>query len=202
MLAVVNLKGGAGKTTTAGYAAASLTERGLTVLAVDTDDPPLLSRWHKAVGPQWDCIELSASDLHVRLPGIVGGRWDVVVIDTPPTRHARPIVLSALRAATHVIVPVKPHTADQWLLPEMRQLLDEATELGAEYAHGLLLVDVDARAGSGSYFAHRAMRDGWRVLRAHAPNHELVRQAVGLPIKRASATGYGWAVAELLELED
>lgn len=197
---MINLKGGSGKTTTAGMACATLAEHGRRVLGVDADPQGSLIDWHKAIGPEWDCIELAEGDLDVRLPGIVGDRWDTVVIDTPPTEHGRAIALSAAMAATHVIVPVAPTQVEYNRLAGTRELLDKATELGAEYRHGVLLVKV-RRTASHPYFANKIMRDGWNLLRPHAPLWDEYAQAVGLPIERASATGYGWAIAELMELE-
>lgn len=202
MLAVVNLKGGAGKSTAAGYACATLAEHGLRTLGVDTDSPQLtLAKWHKAISPQWDCIELPVGDLDARLPGIVGSRYDAVVIDTPPTEGKASIVLSAVLAATHVLVPVAPSSSEFQGLRDTRALLDRATELGAEYHHGLLIVKWRAAAGSGPYYTQRGIREGWNVLRPHADAWEVYIQAVGNPIVNASATGYGWAVAELMDLE-
>lgn len=203
VIAVINLKGGAGKSTAAGYTCSALAERGLRTLGVDADSPQCsLSDWHKAIAPAWDCIELPETDLDVRLPGIYGGRYDAVVIDTPPTRGNRRIALAAALAATHVLVPVAPSTVEFAGLPYTRELLDEATEMGAEFEHGLMIIKWRASSSSGPYFTNRGLREGWHVLRAHAPLWEVHIQAVGNPIERARATGYGWAVAELLGLED
>lgn len=202
IISVINLKGGAGKSTAAGYAASALAERSLRVLAVDADRPQFsLSRWHKAIAPAWDCIELAQPDLDVRLPGIVGDRYAAVVIDTPPTENGLPIALAAARAATHVLIPVSPSSVEFQRLPDTRALLDRATEQGAEFEHGLIVVRV--RPGNaGPYYTNRAVREGWQVLRAHVPLWDEYVQAIGNPIERARATGYGWAVAELLGLED
>lgn len=203
VIAVINLKGGAGKSTAAGHFAAALSERGMRVLGVDADEPQLsLSDWHKAIAPMWDCIVLATDDLDIRLPGIYGDRYDVVVIDTPPTKGNRRVALAAARAATHVMVPVAPSTVEFAGLPYTRALLDEATEQGAEFEHGLLIIKWRASSSSGPYFTNRGLREGWHVLRAHVPLWEVYIQAVGNPIERASASGYGWAVAELLGLED
>lgn len=203
VIAVINLKGGAGKSTAAGYVCSALSERGWPVLGVDTDRPQYsLSKWHKAIAPTWDCIQLPESDLDARLPGIYGSRYRAVVIDSPPTEGNRGIALAAAQAATHVLVPVAPSTVEFAGLPDTRELLDEATELGAEFEHGLLIIKWRAGASSGPHYTNRGIREGWHVLRAHVPLWEVYAQAVMMPIERARATGYGWAVAELLGLED
>lgn len=202
VIAVINRKGGAGKSTAAGYVCSALAERGWPVLGVDSDRPQYsLSKWHKAIAPAWDCVELPESDLDVRLPGIYGSRYRAVVIDTPPTEHRADIALAAARAATHVLTPVTPSAVEFQSLPDTRALLDKATEQGAEFEHGLIIVRV--RPGNaGPYYTNRAVREGWHVLRAHVPLWDEYVQAIGNPIERARATGYGWAVAELLGLED
>jgi chromosome partitioning protein len=203
VLAVISTKGGTGKSTAAGYACSTLAERGLRVLGVDADKrQATLMHWWKAINPPWDCIELPRNDLDASLPGIVGDRYDAVVIDTPPTEYGEQIALSAARAATHVLVPVSPSSADFAALALTRELLDRAVEQGAEFEHGLMLVKWKASAGSGPFYTQRGIREGWNVLRPHADSWEIYIQAVGNPIVRASSTGYGWAVAELMGLED
>lgn len=200
---MINLKGGAGKSTAAGFACATLAERGRRVLGVDADKRQAsLSHWWKAIAPPWDCIELPVDDLDRRLPGIVGDRYDAVVIDTPPTEHGAPIALSAARYASHVLVPVAPSAVEFAGLRHTREVLDLAVEQGAEFEHGLMIVKWRTGASSGPYYTQRGIREGWNVLRPHAPTWEIYIQAVGNPIEgRASATPYGWAVAELMNLE-
>lgn len=72
-IVVANLKGGSTKTTTAAYISHALAEASLSVLAVDADgeNESLLS-WSEA--GEWDIpvIGMPVSDLHRKLPGVVG----------------------------------------------------------------------------------------------------------------------------------
>lgn len=198
-LTVVNLKGGSGKTTTAAYAAHALHELGARVLAVDADPQASLLKWSEAAGWPFPCVALPSAKIHRELAGIVGDRWQVVVIDTPPTEHGRAIALSAVRAATHVLVPVAPSPIEYERLRDLRTLLDDASDLDAEFRHGVLLVRTIAGAVSTEVYREVMAADGWRVLRPQVSRLERYAQSFGAPIERAAATGYGDAVTELLE---
>jgi len=67
-----------------------------------------LLRWSEAGEWTVPVIGLSVNDLHRKLPGIVGERYNAVVIDTPPMKERLGVVASAIRLATHVLVPMAP----------------------------------------------------------------------------------------------
>lgn len=198
-IAVCNTKGGSGKSTTAAFAAHALHERGRRVLVVDADPQASALKWHEAASWPMPCVALPSARLHRDLPGIVGDRWDTIVVDTPGTEHGRGITLSAVRAATHVLIPSAPTPIEYERLRALRTLLDEAAELDAEFAHGVLLTRAVAGAASTAVFRDVMTGDGWRVLRPVVPRWERFAQSFGLPIEHAAGTGYGWAVDELLE---
>ncbi|WP_236738122.1 AAA family ATPase, partial [Mycobacteroides abscessus] len=95
-IVVANLKGGSTKTTTAAFMLHALAEAGLSALGVDADgeNESLLS-WSEAGGWSVPVIGLPVTDLHRKLPGIAGDRYDAVVIDTPPMKERRGVVGSA-----------------------------------------------------------------------------------------------------------
>lgn len=199
ILAVVNLKGGAGKTTTAGYAAHALHELGRRVLAIDADQQGSLFEWHKATAFPFPCTPYPSGRLHADLAGFQG-LADAVVIDTPGTEHGRGIALSALLAATHVLIPCAPTPVEFERLRDLRPLLDQAVNLGAEFEHGVLLTRAVTGASSTQVYRDVMTGDGWRVLRPVVARLERFAQAVGEPVVRAAQTGYGDAVIELAAL--
>lgn len=201
VITVAQLKGGAGKSTTSGHVAQSLHERGARVLAVDADPQKTLYDWQQDAGLPWPCILLPSGKLHRELSGIVGDNFDVVVIDTPGTAQGRGTTLSAVRAATHVFVPMAPTSPDYRRMPDVRDLLDEATELDAEFEHGVLLVKVDARTLSEGYYRDKLAADGWHVMRNVIPSREHLKQSVGAKIVRTNMLPYTDAVEELLGME-
>lgn len=203
VLTVTNLKGGSGKTTTAAYAAHALREHRWRVLAVDADPQASLLKWHGAAGFDFPVVALPTARLHRDLPGITGEQYDVVVIDTPPTEHGRGIALSAVRAATHVIVPLAPAPIEYERLGDVLTLIEDATDLRPDGPPAVATLLVRTVAGASSTEVYRGLlaADGWPVLRAHVPRREVYAQSFGEPIVAARATGYGDAVAELLALD-
>src|SRR3954463_16084293 len=90
VLAVVNRKGGTSKTTTAVFLAHALHEQGRTVLLVDADPPASALSWSETAAPAggagfpFPVIALPSREIHKQLPDVIGNRFEVVVIDTPP----------------------------------------------------------------------------------------------------------------------
>jgi chromosome partitioning protein len=103
-LAVVNLKGGTGKTTSATALAMQLAARGRTLL-VDADPQGSALAWSEEASFPFPTIGLPVRDLPVRLLQL-GADYDHVVIDTPP--GISPIVRSAVLAADTVLIPLSP----------------------------------------------------------------------------------------------
>ncbi|MDQ4024468.1 MAG: ParA family protein, partial [Actinomycetota bacterium] len=110
VLAIANLKGGTGKTTSAVFIAHVLHERGERVLMVDADQQGSALRWSELAGGwAFPAVGLPTKTLHQQLAGVADrDRYDVVVIDTPPLDEQRGAVMSALRVATDVLVPLAP----------------------------------------------------------------------------------------------
>src|SRR5690349_18458815 len=112
VIAVVNHKGGAGKTTAAAYISHALYELGRKVLVVDADGQSSLLKWEANSPQAWpfDVVGKPTSNLHRDLPGMIGSRYDTVVIDTPGHRPGSgeatsAVIASALRVATFAVIP-------------------------------------------------------------------------------------------------
>lgn len=204
MISVVNLKGGAGKTTTAAHIGAACAEQGGRVLVMDADPQRSLAKWHKAAALPFELAEMASARLHREIPSLTG--WDVIIIDTPPHRE-RGITVSAVRAATHVLVPVAAAGIETEEMGPTRDLILEATDVGLEPITAALLVKVDGRTKAVNQvyretLAGKGPTGGWRVLDAYAGDLQEFIQSYRRPIRNASATGYGAAVAELLTMEN
>ncbi len=203
-IVVANLKGGSTKTTTAAFMLHALAEAGLSALGVDADgeNESLLS-WSEAGGWSVPVIGLPVTDLHRKLPGIAGDRYDAVVIDTPPMKERRGVVGSAIRLATHVVVPMAPTGMEYARLPAIRELVEDSAALVDDTPPALCVVFTRTVSNAASTTAYRELvaGDGVRVLGPTVARLERFAQAYGSPIVDAASTAYGEIVAELLALD-
>lgn len=203
VVAVLNAKGGTSKTTTAAYIAHVLHERGQRTLLVDADRQASMMRWQEDADLPVSVIGLPSPTLDQRLPGIVGGQWDAVVIDTPP--NALDVIRAAVRAATHVVIPMAPGPAEHERIGVVRELLDKAIgergDAGPVVAVLLTRTPTSPRAVATRVYRELITEDdGFTVLDAHVKNLGRFLQAYGAPIIRADASPYGAVVDELLAL--
>lgn len=196
ILAVVNPKGGSGKTTTCAYTLHALHERGLRVLGVDADPQANLTSWANTAGWRVPVDPRPDARLHKDLPGVVG--FQVIVVDTPGTDHGLPIVMSALQAATHVMIPLAPTPVEFDRLRSLVGPINEAVRVGGEVELGVLFVRTITGAASTNYYRTAGEEAGWRVLKGTVPRLERYAQAFGRTIEHAAGSGYGDAVTELL----
>jgi chromosome partitioning protein len=124
-IAIINLKGGTGKTVTAVHLAAALAVQGRTLL-VDADPQGSALSWsEEAEGLPFAVVGLPVRNLHTRLNDLLPGLTHVVV-DTPPGDRA--IVRSAIAAAEVIVVPIAPSIID---LDRLRPTLDLIAEVDA-----------------------------------------------------------------------
>lgn len=203
ILTVTNLKGGSSKTTTAAYLAHVLAEQDLKVLVIDADPQASITRWAEMA--EWDIPVrgMATGRLHDPRVGVFveAAGHDVVVIDTPPTEKERGIVESAIRAATHVVVPLAPTSAEYERMAAVRELIEDVSHLGRHGAPPVaaaLLTRTVASASSTGVYRDMLVEDGWLVMRSTVGRLERYAQSFGAPIERATATAYGDALAELL----
>ena len=200
-IVVANLKGGSTKTTSAAFVLHALQEAGLTAIGVDADgENESLLRWSEAGEWTIPVIGLPVNDLHRKLLGIVGDRYSAVVVDTPPMKERLGVVASALRLATHVLVPMAPTGIEYSRLSAIREILDDTAALRTAPPPELAVVFTRTVPNAASTEVYRQLirDDGARVLAPTVGRLERYAQAYGLPISNAASTAYGDIVAELL----
>jgi chromosome partitioning protein len=202
-VAIVNLKGGSAKTTTTAFMLHVLHEMGLRTLGVDADgENESLADWQAAADWPIPVVGMAVPNLHKQLPGVVGDRYDAVGIDTPPMREQRGTVVSALKLATHVVIPIAPTSMEHKELPKVRAVIEEVNEVrDAPPVVAVLLTRCSPRAASTGVYRNLIAEDGLTVLKAQVNRSERYAQAYGDPIRKALGTPYGDAVDELLDLE-
>ncbi|MBO9355929.1 AAA family ATPase [Bordetella petrii] len=128
VIALLNQKGGSGKTTLATHLAGELAFEGYKVVLIDADPQGSASDWaeRRAQNGQkrlYGVFGLARESLHVEVPQ-VAQTADFVVIDGPP--RAAVITRSALLAADLALIPVQPSAYDIWATQEMVRLVEEA----------------------------------------------------------------------------
>ena len=113
VVAIVNQKGGTGKTTLATNLAWVLAEKG-TVLLLDADPQASVQNWAAGDGPAPEALVVQGSgdrDL-LRLLRSMSSNYDWIIVDGPPgiTKTSA----DAVRAADVVLIPAQPSPLDVW----------------------------------------------------------------------------------------
>ena len=174
-LAVVNLKGGTGKTLTAVHLATALAAQGRTLL-IDADPQGSALSWSEEAG-ELPCgvVSLPVRDLHRRLQGLLPGIVHTV-IDTPPGDRA--IVRSAIAASDVVVVPIPPSIMDLDRLAPTLDLIAEIEDT-KKLRVFVLLTRVRATTKSGRLTREVLGEIGVALLDSQVPLRESLNTSFG-----------------------
>ncbi len=139
IVALLNQKGGVGKTTLALHLAGQWARQGQRVTLIDADPQGSALDWSEQRAREglprlFSVIGLARDTLHREAPELARDA-DHIVIDGPPSVAG--LMRSALLAADLVLIPAQPSPFDGWASGETLKLIDEARifrpQLGARF---------------------------------------------------------------------
>lgn len=126
ILAVLNQKGGVGKTTLSLHIATALALKGQRILFIDADPQGSALDWSasRQKPTLFPVIGLPKNNIHKEVP-YHSPFYDHIVIDGPP--RVNDLARSAIIASDMVIIPVQPSPYDIWAVDEIVTLIQEAS---------------------------------------------------------------------------
>lgn len=126
VIAVLNQKGGSGKTTIATHLARALQLGGHDVLLVDSDPQGSARDWAAVREDQpVTVVGIDRPTIGRDLKNVA--RQEVVVIDGAP--QAADLAVSAIKAANFVLIPVQPSPYDIWAAADLVDLVKQRIEV-------------------------------------------------------------------------
>lgn len=138
VIALLNQKGGVGKTTLAVHLATAYAQRGLRVLLVDVDPQASALAWSacRLQDPLFPVIGLATPKLPRELQHHLPN-YDHIIIDGPP--RVNDLARATLGAADLVLVPVTPSPYDVWAAKDIVAMIEEMSTIKENQKSGFVI---------------------------------------------------------------
>ncbi|GAA4261795.1 ParA family protein [Dietzia aurantiaca] len=187
-IAVVNTKGGVGKTTTAVYLTAVAREGGMTAELLDTDPQGSATSWAEIAAEGTSPLKFPVTPANKITLGRPS-KCDLTVIDTPP--GAADIIQAAIDAADVVVVPTAPSGLDlQRVWPTL--------EAAAHKPAGVLLTSAELGTKLLDMTKEALEAEGVFVFENIIGKRQAIRQSFG--VSPTSFYGYRDLLKEIIEV--
>jgi chromosome partitioning protein len=126
IIAVLNQKGGVGKTTLSINLARALQQAEYKVVLCDGDPQGSARDWNDAnQGELIPVVGMDRKSLPADIKNITG--YDIAVIDGAP--QTRDLTIAAIKAADVILIPVQPSPFDIWATNDLIELIKERQEI-------------------------------------------------------------------------
>lgn len=166
-IALVNAKGGCGKTSSAMYLAAAAQQQGFDVEVWDTDPQASATSWSMLSAGKVTFPVVSGNLVTIKRKE---ADRQVVFIDTPPGGGAT--VESAVEVADLVIVPMLPSLSD---MLQARQI----AKVAGSKPLAVLIVSANPSANAPEMMKEALEKEGFAVFPVMIPQREDIRKAFG-----------------------
>ncbi|WP_034651094.1 ParA family protein [Corynebacterium vitaeruminis] len=187
IIALCNLKGGTGKTTSAIYLATALARQDKPVVVLDADPQGSATEWAQQAedsGMPLDFEVLPANARSITRVKAAPGEW--IIIDCPPGESG--IIDAAIQTADHVIIPTRPSSI------EVNRMWS-TTDLATATPTTVLLTSVIPNTNSQQELREALAEEGIPTFKIGIPQREAIKKTFGqVPGK---LHGYDTILAEI-----
>ena len=208
-VALLNLKPGTGKTTSAVWLAHVFVQAGKQVLLVDADPSGSALEWSDlaAMNPEvppkaafpFRIVALPSRGLHQRVPEIAHDD-DVVIIDAPQLEDHAAIARSAMRYVDEILIPCAPSPIEINRTTPVREEITEVEALRERPARAAVLLNRCITRAHSTANAREALEGlGYDVLWTAVPRLEVYAQSFGVPIPETGRDVWRGVAHDLIE---
>jgi len=137
IVALLNEKGGTGKSTVATNLASALHRRGRRVVLIDADPQGTTRDWRSASPDGIDLPPVVALDRPEMLQSLASIQAELAIIDTPA--KAEKMTAAVVRIAQTALVVIQPSGADIWASAAAVKLIQQKLDVGGKIDAGFLV---------------------------------------------------------------